>query len=103
MPTRVNLVYRIIGIVTIKVEGFRTSHFPTVCILCQEPSCLRAVISCIQIILPRHPVIDPTGIADFVLQLNWYIVPLFSSLIVYVITDELQIAFMHLNPAPFFI
>ena len=69
MPTRIDIIHRIIRTVRIQMQGIRVILTTPVRILGQEPFVRRIIIPGIQVIKPGARIINPSGIADFVIQI----------------------------------
>ena len=69
MPTGINVIHRIIRTVRIQMQGIRVILTTPVRILRQEPFIRRIIIPSIQVIKPGTRIINPSGIADLVMQI----------------------------------
>ena len=69
MPTRIDIVHRVIRTIRIQMQRVRVILTTPVRILRQEPFIRRVIIPGIQVIKPGARIINPSGIADLVIQI----------------------------------
>ena len=70
MPARIYIVHRIIRAVRIQVQRSRIFSISSICILRQESSIIRVIVSCIEVIQSSTLIPDSSGVGDFIVELR---------------------------------